>query len=321
MGLLEDLGAVSALGEGIFKGATAVADIEDKKKQRELLAKKMKQQEGADAQEAAFRNKQLQIAAAKEGLEETPDGGYARVKGWKSPEEKIYARMNYADSIREKREQAKLDAKEREMADPAKRLAKQPGEVRQKLGFVTSGLENLSNYEDTFRKGGRQSRINSQTPLLGSFVSSTPIDDARINMEESIGRLASGGAINTDEEKRFRQMIPRAGDNDQDAARKLIQLRSEMENKLTGYGFSKDDLPGMGFDSKKLGYGTEYASMPQRGLLTKQEQSDQSGGLLKNLVQSTAAPKEAFANQSQSKPDVVQNGQVYKWNPKTQRYE
>lgn len=149
---------------------------------------------------------------------------------------------------------------------PLERLGKAGADVKQKIGHITSGLQALTKYEDEFRKGGRQKYVDASTPLVGGIISSTPIDEARTSMEEAIGRLASGGAINKDEEARFRRMLPRAGDSDEDAARKLVDLRRDMEGKLTAYGFQTGELKGMGYDPTRLGYETDYAKQEGRGL-------------------------------------------------------
>lgn len=156
-------------------------------------------------------------------------------------------------------DQRKLDIEEEKLAaernpSAAARLAKMGGEVKQKVGHITSGLMNLTKYESAFANGGRQGRVTPETPILGRFTQSTPIDEARTNIEEAIGRLASGGAINKDEEGRFRRMIPTAADDDATVQRKLAGLRQEMENKLTGYGFKTDELGGLGFNPEQLGY-------------------------------------------------------------------
>lgn len=136
---------------------------------------------------------------------------------------------------------------------PQGRLEKSSGDVRQKLGFITSALQNVTNYENTYNEGGRQKYVNAQTPYIGGLIKSTPIDESRTNLEEAIGRLASGGAISTGEEQRFRRMIPTAADDEAASRRKLRQLRVEMENKLTGYGFKPEELGSMGFDTSKFG--------------------------------------------------------------------
>ncbi len=146
---------------------------------------------------------------------------------------------------------------------PLGRLEKSPSDVRQKIGFITSGLKNLADYEGAFNEGGRQSFINPNTPGFGGLINSTPIDEARVNLEEAIGRLASGGAISGGEEARFRKMIPTASDDDDSAKRKIVNLKAEMENKLAGYGFQPNDLGEMGFDAKTLGYGNPRTQTKQ----------------------------------------------------------
>lgn len=175
---------------------------------------------------------------------------------------------------------------------PKGRLEGAGGDVKQKLGFLTGGLKSLTDYEGSFRKGERQGYLTPQTPLVGGLISSTPVDDARTQMEESIGRLASGGAINKGEEARFRSMIPKAGDNDEAAARKLTLLRKEMENKLQAYGFATGDLEQLGFDPKARGYGDEFADQPGRGLLKPKG----GAGLLDN---SAAGQKPDFGSMTE----------------------
>ena len=142
---------------------------------------------------------------------------------------------------------------------PAGKFEKSSGDIRQKVGFITSALGNVEKYRERIGAGEKQGFITPQTPLIGGLVKSTPIDEARINMEESIGRLASGGAIGQGEEKRFRQMLPTAADSPEIAQRKLDGIRSEMENKLLGYGIKPQELGALGFDPNALGYGQKQA--------------------------------------------------------------
>lgn len=186
---------------------------------------------------------------------------------------------NYADAGRERLE------RDPSKMDPAQRLGKMGAEGKQKIGFLTSGLEGLTRYEDAFGSGERQSYINPTTPLIGGLVSSTPIDEARIGLEEAIGRLASGGAINAGEEARFRKMIPTAADKDVDARRKLTNLRKDMENKLTAYGFKAGELGDMGFDPQMLGYSEDRIAARQGA------GSPQGGGMVREAVAAPPKPK------------------------------
>jgi hypothetical protein len=168
------------------------------------------------------------------------------------------ARIDAMNRDREKDEYGKT---------PKGRLEKMGVEGKQKVGFLSGALQSLTRYEDEFRTGSRQDRITPDTPILGKFTSSTPIDVQRTQLEESIGRLASGGAISVGEEARFRKMIPTAADNDEIAAQKIIQLRQEFENKLQAYGLSVPELGEVGFNLQERGYNTPFASQPNRGLL------------------------------------------------------
>lgn len=190
---------------------------------------------------------------------------------------------------------------------PRAKLDKAGGEVKQKIGHLTSGLQALTKYENTFRNGGRQAYIDSSTPLIGNFVASTPIDEARTSVEEAIGRLASGGAINRDEEARFRRMLPRAADSDDDAARKLLDLRRDMESKLAVYGFKTEDLGGLGLNEQDLGYGTEHALAEGRGLIQKK-----TDGIIPAAVadETPKAPR-APAAPPKPKPGHIEDGYVF----------
>ena len=150
---------------------------------------------------------------------------------------------------------------------PEGRLERMSGEKAQKVSFIGSALGNIDKYEDAFNRGERQSYVNPNTPVIGALISSTPIDESRTNLEESIGRLASGGAINSSEEARFRRMIPTAADNDVAAKRKISQLRAEFEAKSKAFGFSPQDLETIGV--KPSTQGMNVGSMASSGGDTK----------------------------------------------------
>lgn len=162
--------------------------------------------------------------------------------------------------------------KERHSKTPLGRLEGVSGDKGTKIGLVASALTDLTKYEDTFRQGGRRTRTNPDTPLLGSFISSTPIDEASTKLSDTIGRLRSGGAISVDEGNRFLRMLPTAADGDESASRKLLALRTELESVLAGYGFNPDELGASGrYNLAGMGYGTEFAGKENRGLLQPKE--------------------------------------------------
>lgn len=243
-------GLLTGLAQGVKGGLEAFRserDRADKLRQQEIENEYKK---GLLEQRLADRGARLENAKALALFKNELEGGNAGLL------KNLQTKKMLADFNKSQEEQT-----------PRGKLDKMGGDVKQKVGFITGGLKSLTSYEDAFRGGGRQSYINSSTPLLGSVISSTPIDERRTELEEAIGRLASGGAINTAEENRFRKMIPTAADSDESAARKLLQLRSEFENKLIAYGFKPDQLGALGFDPKERGYGDDYGSMPQRGLI------------------------------------------------------
>lgn len=278
-----DYGLLAGLGEGLKQGVAGFKTQQDyiQKKRQAAQEQQMKQQ--LMDQQQAHQGDQMDMMAAKERLVKDPNAGYVPSAGLLESQ-KIEDRLKESQINKNLREKevdplqqelksgrlAEVQAK-REKSEfdktPKGRLEKSGGETKQKVGFITSALENLTKYEDNFRKGERQDRLTPQTPFIGGFISSTPIDEARVSLEEAIGRLASGGAIGSGEEARFRQMVPTAADSDEDAVRKISNLRAEMENKITGYGFKTDELEGMGFDPKSLGYNTEFSKAPGRGLI------------------------------------------------------
>ena len=308
---MANLGLLGGIAQGIEKGMSAYQterSYQDKKRE--------------DAEEKALKKRMLQLQMFEKGVTETPEGGFDYSDSEKEKldllkkKESLGLEKLGAETEKTKKETQFIGVPKDKEKDPlsqemllerlgklredkaAAALAKTPkgkldkmgGEVKQKIGFITSALENVTNYEDRFKEGHRQSRFNPDTPIIGSFFKSTPIDESRTNLEEAIGRLASGGAINKNEEDRFRRMIPRPADSDEDAARKLVQIRSEMENKLTGYGFNKGELGGLGFDERKLGYAGEAAGAPGRGLLKPGQgliPEAQAGGKIKVIGNKT----------------------------------
>ena len=163
---------------------------------------------------------------------------------------------------------------------PTGRLEKLGAEAKTKVGTYASMLETLTEYENAFRGGGRKSRIDSKTPLIGTFVSDTPIDTFTRKLTDDIGRLRSGGAINMDEEKRFLEMLPRPGDRDEMQAEKLLQVRNEVGTKLQAFGLNPDELAQSGFDGNKLGVVGEFAKVEGRGLSPLTTEKDIAASLV-----------------------------------------
>lgn len=161
---------------------------------------------------------------------------------------------------------------------PEGKLDKLTGEARGKVGSFATALETITDYEDAFAKGQRRSRVNSDTPFVGSFISDTDVDTLTRKLSDDIGRMRSGGAINSDEEKRFLGMLPRPGDEDKVAATKLIQLRNEFDTRLRAYGLTPEELSqGMYGGNDRLGLYSDRAKMPMRGLVPIEVEADPAG--------------------------------------------
>jgi hypothetical protein len=158
-------------------------------------------------------------------------------------------RLDAKEKADRDREQKAKDAKAKASGKGAAKspLEKLSGEQKMKVGMMGDALRSLGQYEAAYKAGSRRSRINPETTLLGSFVNDSPIDEATTKLSDDIGRLRSGGAINQDEEARFLKMLPTPADDDATAYRKLANMRTEFQNKLSVFGISEKDLSATGF--------------------------------------------------------------------------
>lgn len=289
------------------------------------------QQAKQNAQEQALRQRQQRLQLAQSGFQEGEDGSLsmtpemqeqrgldmdlkrAQIEKQLRPEKPGAGRDPLTQALMQERLDAAQRKKDQEaFAKTTKgRYEKEGAETRQKVGFITGALKNLTDYENVFRSGERQSRLNPTTPLVGGFVSSTAIDDNRAAMEEAIGRLQSGGAIGIEEGKTFRNFIPTPSDSDEAAARKLTMFREAMENKLRGYGYGTEDLADLGFDPMERGYGTKYSKMQGRGLL----KNEASGLVNRNIKETPGAGlnQQAIADEMPAFNPRERNPKVESW--------
>lgn len=96
-------------------------------------------------------------------------------------------------------------------------------------------------------------RINS--PLFnGKYVA------AQTNLVDVLGRLRSGGAITTDEESRFKSLLPTPTDDDATAKFKLDQIESLLKDTLSTAGQSS-----AGADPLQLGFNNAATAQAQNG--------------------------------------------------------
>lgn len=136
-------------------------------------------------------------------------------------------------------------------SDPKAKLAKLSAEAQNKVGGIADALASLDQIRDAMSKGVGPSRINPNTPGIGTFVSDNQFTSAQRTLDEAVGRLQSGGVIGKEEIVTFREMGPRPADTDPVIiAQKLANQERFLNNKLTAFGFGADELSGMGFKTK-----------------------------------------------------------------------
>lgn len=75
-----------------------------------------------------------------------------------------------------------------------------------------------------------------------SLIGDNNFTQASRLFEEALGRMQSGGAINKEEEARFRQMRPKVSDSAEMQKKKLAQLQKEMGSRLQTLGFQPEEI-------------------------------------------------------------------------------
>lgn len=264
--------ATQSLG-GLLKG---LGDIEARKQQMQL------QQEQKDFEKLKSGYRVPELDENKK-----PTGNYRDL----TPEEVLekQSRQSGLENLETNQKETNLKKTKQEIAEkiyklsPEGRLKLGDSATQQKLGFIGSGLSALKNYREAYQKGERQGYLTPETPYIGQFKSSTPIDLNRVRMEEAIGRLASGGAINAGEEERFRRMIPTAADSDQIASQKLKDLENEFILKMKLYGANPEDLGSIGISQEQLGLLPRNPEGQQPGLLGGQEKQPAAASQIKMI--------------------------------------
>lgn len=146
---------------------------------------------------------------------------------------------------------------------PKDRLSQMPADSKNKVGMIASALGALTNYEVAFSNGERPKYIDKNTPIIGRALSDTDITSSARQLNEAVGRLQSGGAINSDERAAFDAMGPTAGDSEEQKVKKLGMQRQFLEDRLTAFGFRPSELGQAGFDVSKLGYDDKAVSRRQ----------------------------------------------------------
>lgn len=112
------------------------------------------------------------------------------------------------------------------------RLAGLKGEQKARFDNARMGLNAVA---------GMQSAL-AQGQNTFSLIGDNDFTRFRRDFEEAIGRMQSGGAISSDEEKRFRTMAPTKWDSKEVQEAKLAQLSSEMGERLKTLGVQPEEV-------------------------------------------------------------------------------
>jgi len=134
---------------------------------------------------------------------------------------------------------------EKHPKDVAGKLEKLNATDKVRFDNVALGLDGIKGMDEALKAGSN----------TFSLIGDNPFTVAQRYAAEAFGRMQSGGAINTDEEKRFMAMGPRPTDSPQIQADKLKKQKALFEDRLKTLGFSADEI-GKNFT---LSYG------PQKG--------------------------------------------------------
>lgn len=168
-------------------------------------------------------------------------------------ERKLQEDINYRNEIANQRaydKNLKLEEKQRKEAEaklPENRVKKLNGSDKARFDnalMVLKGIDEMGKAldadENTF-----------------SIIGDNNYTSAERRATEAYGRMQSGGAINKDEEERFRKTLPQYTDNKELQRKKLIDQRNEMISRLKTLGFSLDDIKQMsGYEPEEFQYGS-----------------------------------------------------------------
>lgn len=235
-----DEGLLLGVIEGLKTGVSSYATAEDKRYRRDVESKKLQKEEEERQERLGLIKEQRQMEKVKLGMKKGEDGNWVEdpetfvIKKQKSDlaNAETEGLLKKAQLLKTQAEASKLQKEASgEITDP-----KLGAEAKNKLGALTSSLQTLDELENIYKAGGKVGYVSSSTPVIGGLLSDKPVDVAIRKLSDDIGRLRSGGAINQDEESRFKNMLPRAGDNDAIAKAKIQGIRDEFMTRSGAYG-------------------------------------------------------------------------------------
>ena len=123
-------------------------------------------------------------------------------------------------------------------------------EAKKSAGAYVSALSSLDDLESQLKAGNKPSRFTSKDVPLGLgrvFKEDQAIDVVNEKLADDIGRMRSGGAINSDEEARFKRLLPTAADSGEAAQVKITQIRNELKSRLGAYGVDEAEYGQIGY--------------------------------------------------------------------------
>lgn len=129
---------------------------------------------------------------------------------------------------------ADRDLKKPANMTPEQRLSKLSGEDKKRYDNVVMGQKAVNDMAGALAKGDN----------TFSLIGDNDFTFAARRWDEAIGRMQSGGAINEEEAKRFRAMMPGATDSREMQAKKLTEMTREMNARLGTLGFKPQEVTG-----------------------------------------------------------------------------
>ena len=141
-----------------------------------------------------------------------------------------------------------VEAKNTERQNPAYKLEKLGAEGRGKVGAIASGFQALDQMIKAQSDNYGPQHVDSNTPGIGRLISDNPYSEGERLLGEVVGRLQSGGAIGETEVKTFKALGPKPGDDAESVKRKLAQQKDFLQNKLTAFSLTNDDMKSLGFE-------------------------------------------------------------------------
>lgn len=110
------------------------------------------------------------------------------------------------------------------------------GEEKKAVGLSGAVLDGIRQLRESIKGGG-----SIAPDMWANNIHDNPTNAIRRLITENLGRLQSGGAISSDEEKRFGGLIGSWTDSPEMVLNKLQQLESDMNNKRELYGIGPNN--------------------------------------------------------------------------------